>query len=237
MSRGCARRCAASRGVSRDAHLRRSDQQQRCRAERGAEQHQVGLAQRDHLGRRVERDAQARSRPRARTPTHSGSGRASATSSAADRQRQRQHRLVRPSVGTMPSVDRAEARDQRGDEGDQRAPRPQRPAGRSADRAPSDRHQMRRHEQRMQQAAEEAGDAERRRMRRAPARPISSERHGDQRRASAFMRAGRGTSARRCAIAPPAARTAIRPAGQRASRPKAMPARCRQPVAMTKPAE
>ena len=37
------------------------------------------------------------------------------------------------------------------------------------------------------------------------------------------------------AITPPAARTAIRPAGQRASRPNAMPARCSRPVAMTKP--
>ncbi len=39
------------------------------------------------------------------------------------------------------------------------------------------------------------------------------------------------------AIAPPAARTAKRPAGQRARSPNAMPARCSRPVAMTKPTE
>ncbi len=37
------------------------------------------------------------------------------------------------------------------------------------------------------------------------------------------------------AIAPPAARTAKRPAGQRARSPNAMPARCSRPVAITKP--
>src|SRR5262245_53548753 len=37
------------------------------------------------------------------------------------------------------------------------------------------------------------------------------------------------------AIAPPAARTATCPAGQRVSSPKAMPHRCSMPVATTKP--
>ncbi len=39
------------------------------------------------------------------------------------------------------------------------------------------------------------------------------------------------------AMAPPAARTAMRPAGQRASRPNAMPTRCSIPVATTNPTE
>ena len=38
------------------------------------------------------------------------------------------------------------------------------------------------------------------------------------------------------AISPPAARTAMRPADHCASHPSAMPARCRSPVAITKPA-
>ncbi len=71
-------------------------------------------------------------------------------------------------------------------------------------------HEMRRHRQRIEKSAGECIEAHALPLRKAS--PAS-------------------------AIAPPVARTARRPAGQRASNPNAMPARCRRPVATTKPTE
>ena len=237
-SRGCARRCAASGASAATPISTRRPAAAPCRRARCRSACTVGLAQRDRLGRRVERDAPGRSRPRARSPATCGSGRANATSSAARAARERQQRLS-GQRGTYAERDRAEARDQRDDIGDRRAARPSAaPAGRSAGRAPTQRHQMRRHEQRMQQAAAESADARTAADAPAPASAIASSTM--PRRAGApiaIMRACRGTSGRRARSRRRRRAPRCRPAGQRASRPKAMPARCSRPVAMTKPAE
>ncbi len=92
------------------------------------------------------------------------------------------------------------------------------------------------HEHRMQHAAPEAADAERRRMRQRGLRP--HRKHHRQQRSGSLHDANRLRKITPAnAITPPTVRTAINPAGQRTSRPKAMPARCSNPVAMTNPAE
>src|SRR5262245_50334897 len=88
----------------------------------------------------------------------------------------------------------------------------------------------------MQQSAIEPADASDRQVcecRIGPGQERNRQNGAEQSAHTAALRKATPASA----IAPPAARTARRPAGQRASRPKLMPARCKSPVATTKPTE
>ena len=208
------------------------DNDQECRSpDPRPDQHEIGLAHRNNLGRRVERDREAqydgqhgaqhlRQRTRQRDQ-QSGND------------RDPKHRLVGEARHDA-CGHRREPRRKRRRVGDERQPTPPfLPADQKPEREDADH--VIGHEHRMQHAAPEAANAERRRMRQRGLRPHRN--HQRQQRSGSLHanRLRKTTPAN--AITAPTVRTAISPAGQRASRPKAMPARCSNPVAMTNPAE
>jgi hypothetical protein len=197
----------------------------------GANQHEIGLGERDCLGRRIQRDAEAE-----QDRENAADGfrhRAAECGQQSRKQRATQHELVHQRRNDT-ERHHAEPDRQACHEGRCRQPRPR---GLLADQQPQrqHRHRMRGHEQRMNQPAGKSTDAERRWMREGRLHRQHEGRRGNQPALRVHASRARKTTPA-SAINPPALRTARRPAGHRASRPIAMPARCSRPVATTKPA-